>query len=303
MAVVQPPGGGRRRLYCSNAHRAEARRRRLADSPESGPGDLLGPAVARLASVLDDLRSYKTTLRSIDLGAQAAEMARVRAQATAEVLAAQQLGATAAEEAARVTARLVTERTAWEADLAAHEAEADELRAAVARSRDAATAAQDALEAAMAAHRAEIDDRDRRAARTETRHQEETNRLSGELDEARIALAAALARADAADHRAATAEHAARAAAKQVAEADAVMNRLRIELTSAQAAMDSAAQRAERAERLVDQMRGELAAERDRHDVSLAELHDQLAQLLARQPTGRPGTKNAVEKKRPAQSR
>ncbi len=301
--VVQPPGGGRRRLYCSNAHRAEARRRRLAESPESAPGDLLGPAVARLASVLDDLRSYETTLRSIDPGIQAAEMARVRAQATAEVLAAQQLGATAAEDAARVTSRLASERAAWEADHAAHEAEADELRAAVARSREAATAAQDALEAAMGAHRAEIDERDRRAARTDTRHQEETNRLSGELDEARIALAAALARADAADHRAAAAEHAARTAAQQLAETDAAMGQLRIELTSAQVAMDSATQRAEQAEGLVDLTRAELAAERDRHDVSLAELHDQLAQLLARQPTGRPGTKGAAAKKRAGQDR
>jgi chromosome segregation ATPase len=226
-------------------------------------------------------------------------MARVRAQATAEILAAQQLGATAAEEAARVAARLVSERTAWEADLAAHEAEADELRAALARSRDAATAAQDALEAAMGAHRVDVDERDRRAARAEARHEDETSRLTGELDEARTAVAAALARADAADHRAAAAEHAARTAAGQVADTDAAMGRLRIELATAQAARDSEAQRAERAEGLVDQVRAELAAERDRHDVSLAELHDQLAQLLARQPPGRPGTKSTVAKKRP----
>jgi len=52
----------------------------------------------------------------------------------------------------------------------------------------------------MGAHRAEIDERDRRAARTEARHEDETNRLTRELDEARTVLAAALARADAADH-------------------------------------------------------------------------------------------------------
>ncbi|MDQ6947494.1 MAG: hypothetical protein M3256_14785 [Actinomycetota bacterium] len=74
-------------------------------------------------------------------------------------------------------------------------------------------------------------------------------------------------------------------------------------MATAQAAIDSAAQRAERAEGLVDQTRSELAAERDRHDVSLAELHDQLAQLLARQPPGRPGTTSAPVKKRPGQDR
>ena len=37
VAVVQPAGGGRKRLYCTNAHRAEARRRRLADSPRRHP--------------------------------------------------------------------------------------------------------------------------------------------------------------------------------------------------------------------------------------------------------------------------
>ncbi|MDQ6838901.1 MAG: hypothetical protein M3137_11375, partial [Actinomycetota bacterium] len=225
------------------------------------------------------------------------------AQATAEVLAAQQLGATAAEEAARVSARLVAERTAWEADLAAREAEAEELRAAVARSREAATAAQDALEGAMGAHRAEIDERDRRAARAEARHEEETNRLARELDEARVGLAAALARADAADHRAATAEHAARTGTEQMTEADAAIGRLKIELATAQAARDSAAQRAELAAGLVEQTRAELAAARDRHDVSLAELHDQLAQLLARKPTGRLETKSAPVKKRPGPGR
>ncbi len=168
---------------------------------------------------------------------------------------------------------------------------------------EAATAAQDALEAALGAHWATLAERDRRAAQAEARHEEETERLTRALDETRTAVAAALARADAADHRAATAEHAARAAAEQVAEADAAIGRIRIELATAQAAMDSALHRAERAEGMVEQVRAELAAERDRHDVSLAELHDQLAQLLARQSTGRPGTKAAPVKKRPAQGR
>ncbi len=47
----------------------------------------------------------------------------------------------------------------------------------------------------------------------------------------------------------------------------------------------------------------ELAAERDHHDLSLVELHDQLAQLLARQPSGRPATTSAPVKKKPGQGR
>jgi hypothetical protein len=67
------------------------------------------------------------------------------------------------------------------------------------------------------------------------------------------------------------------------------MGRLRIEVATAKAGLDSATQRAEQAEGLVEQARGELAAERDRHDVSLADLHDQLAQLLARRPVATGG--------------
>jgi hypothetical protein len=61
--------------------------------------------------------------------------------------------------------------------------------------------------------------------------------------------------------------------------------------------LDSATQRAEQAEGLVEQARGELAAERDRHDVSLADLHDQLAQLLARRPVDTGGMRPGAPKR------
>lgn len=80
------------------------------------------------------------------------------------------------------------------------------------------------------------------------------------------------------------------------------MNRLQVEVAKAEAAVDSANQRAASAERLRDQARADLQSERDRHDTSLSELHDQLAQLIARKPTRRPATKNASAKKRSASS-
>ncbi len=99
--VSQPVGGGRHRLHCSNAHRAEARRRRLAGTPEPAPADALGSVLDRLGGVLDDLRRQEASLRSIDMARRAVDVARLRADATAEVLAAQQAAAAAAEEAAR----------------------------------------------------------------------------------------------------------------------------------------------------------------------------------------------------------
>lgn len=303
VAVVQPAGGGRRRLYCSNAHRAEARRKRLVEAPDPAPGDLLGPALARLTAVLDDLRGYEATLRSIDPGLQAAvEIAKVRAEATADVLAAQQAGARAAEEAARSSERLATERAGWEVERTSLRDEVEELRAAGAAARERATSAQDAQEAALAAHRAELDERDHLAARAAAAHEQEASRLAEQLDQSRTAASAAQARAEAADHRAASADQAAHQAAERGAGTEASMNRLQVEVAKAEAAVDSANQRAASAERLLEQARADLQSERDRHDTSLSELHDQLAQLIARKPTRRPATKSASAKKRSAPS-
>jgi len=302
VAVVQPAGGGRRRLYCSNAHRAEARRKRLVETRDPAPGDLLGPALGRLAAVLDDLRGCEAALRSIDPDLQAMEIARIRVESTAEVLAAQQAGAKAAEEAARSSERLAAERTGWEVERSALRDEVEELRTAGAAARERATSAQDALEAALAAHRAELDERDHLAARAAAAHEQEASRLAEQLDQSRTAASAAQARAEAADHRAASADQAARQAAERGAGTEASMNRLQVEVAKAEAAVDSANQRAASAERLLEQARADLQSERDRHDTSLSELHDQLAQLIARKPTRRPATKSASAKKRSAPS-
>lgn len=300
--VVQPAGGGRRRLYCSNAHRAEARRRRLVEAPEPAPGDLLGPALARLGAVLEDLRGYEATLRSIDPGLQAMEIARIRAEATAEVLAAQQAGAKAAEEAARSSERLAVERAGWEGERMALQDEIEELRVAGAAARGRATSAQDALEAALAAHGDELAERDQRAARAAAGHEQEASRLAEQLELSRTALSAAQARADAADHRAAGAEEAARQAAEHAAETEASMSRLQLDVARAQAAAESANQRAASAERQLEQARADLQAERDRHDTSLSQLHEQLAELIARKPTRRPAPKSDSSMKKSAPS-
>ena len=78
------------------------------------------------------------------------------------------------------------------------------------------------------------------------------------------------------------------------------MSRLEIEIAKAQAGMESADQRAAAAERLLEQVGAELRAERERHDVSLAQLHEQLAKLIARTSARRPPTKTAPAAKRSA---
>lgn len=94
--------------------------------------------------------------------------------------------------------------------------------------------------------------------------------------------------------------HANRRAAQRAAETEASMNRLRVDMANAHAAKEAATVRADAAERLLDQARTELQTERNRYDVSLSQLHDQLAQLIARNPPRRAPTKTIA--KRPAPS-
>lgn len=298
--VLQPAAGGRRRLYCSNAHRAEARRRRLVEAPDPAPGDVVGGTVVRLASVLEDLRGFEATLRAVDPGLQSLELARVRAEATAEVLAAQQASAKAAEEAARNSERLATERAGWERERTALQGEIDGLRSTATDARERAASTQEALDAAIGAHRGALDERDQLAARAAAAHEQEVARLNEQLERSATALAAAQARAEASDHRASRAEEAARDAVAHAAATEAAMSRVKVEIATAQAGMESAAERAAGAERLLEQVRAELHAERERHDVSLSQLHEQLAQLIARTPTRRPATKTAPAAKRSA---
>lgn len=151
-------------------------------------------------------------------------------------------------------------------------------------------------------HRAELDERDYLAARAAAAHEQEARRLAEQLDQSRTAVSAAQVRADAADHRAARAEEAARKATERAAEAEASLSRIQVEMAREQSAIESANQRTAAAERLLEQARADLNAERDRHDSSLSQLHEQLAQLIARTPTRRPTANSASAKKRSAPS-
>ncbi len=296
--MAQPVGGGRRRLYCSNAHRAEGRRRRLAGAPEPAPADALGSALDRLASVLDELRGHEAKLRSIDPDRHALELARLRAEATADVLAAQQLAASSAEEVARLAQRLATVSAEAKQAMTAAEAEIDTLRRSEAAAHEAAAAAQEALTGALAAHALELEARDQAAARAAAAHEQEMTVFADRLDQARTALATVQARAEAADLRAGVADDAAREAAARVTDLEASIDHLRQAVASAEATGTATAGRADAAERLVEQLRSDLQAERSRHDVSLAGLHEQLAQLLARKPPRR-ASKASASTKRP----
>jgi chromosome segregation ATPase len=173
-----------------------------------------------------------------------------------------------------------------------HPAELEEVRAMAAAERQEAASAQDALDAAVALHREQLDERDRLAAHSAATHAEEVARLCEHLDEARTAVAAADARAEAA------AEDANRQTGEDAANTEASLRRVQVDLAKAQAAVASVTTRAETAERLLEHARAELQAERDRNDVRLSQLHEQLAQLIARNPARHPPTKRALSKKK-----
>jgi chromosome segregation ATPase len=289
--VVQSPGGGRRRLYCSNAHRAEARRRRLADNPEPGPADALGTALDRLAGVLDDLRRHENTVRSIDPARQAFDTARIRAEATAEILSAQQAAAAAAEDASHARDALADERARWDERRGELEAQLEDARRATARARESAASATDALDAAQAAHRRELDDRGVAASRAASAHEADMHSLSGELARVRTVAASAEARAEEADRRAAVVVQAERTAVARVHDVERESARLQVALSKAAGSAEAAAARAEAAEKALDAARVELGVERERRDAAVEQLSEQLATLIAAGQPTRPGTK------------
>jgi len=94
--------------------------------------------------VVEDLRSHEAVLRSVDPNRQVVDTARIRAEATSEVLAAQQLAAQATEDAARAAERHATELAEWKAARSHHQVENEELRTALAGARERSTSLQDA---------------------------------------------------------------------------------------------------------------------------------------------------------------
>ena len=194
--IVQSTGGGRRRLYCSDNHRAEARRRRLTagrggGDPAAGVGadgaiELLGEALRRLQAGED---------RTIT----AAELAGVRAQATAAVLAAQQDAAAARRDAADAQQGWVEERAAADA----LRRELADAVAAVEHARAALDGAQEALAAEVVQHHQDVEAAAHRLAAVTAIHREREAASAAETDRYRTATIAAEARRAAAEEQAA----------------------------------------------------------------------------------------------------
>lgn len=296
-AVVQPAGGGRRRLYCSNAHRAEARRRRLATAPEPAPADVLGAALERLGVVVDDLARHRSALAAVDPSRQAAETARLRAETTAQVLAAQQSAADAAADAARARDELGAERDQRQGDRERYEAETEELRTALSTARANAAAATDAVDQAVIAHREELERRDEAAAKAAAVHEHEVVRLLAELEQSKTALATTEARAQAADDRASRSEADRQRAVEHAATVESSLAKARVDLATARSAADAATLRADDLAQRLENAEAELRAERQRHDAGFVELQSQLAELVAQR---RPAPRSAARPRKKA---
>ena len=141
--IARQSGGGRPKRYCSDAHRALARRRRLRQG-DAGSDDLATRAVESLRSAV--LLVEEAVAAPSGLQAQLAE---ARAQATAQVLEAQRMAADATRELVEARRRFDEERSRLQAELAAGHDRA-------ARDRTTITELEAALEGARAELEAEL---------------------------------------------------------------------------------------------------------------------------------------------------
>jgi hypothetical protein len=134
--------GGRAKLYCSDAHRAQARRRRLRTAGAGGEegGTRALEALRQAAALVEEALAARPT--GLD-----AQMAQARAEATAQVLEAQRVAADATRQLAAARRRFDEEKERLEAALAV-----ERTRAA----RDRATI--DELQSALEGARAELQD-------------------------------------------------------------------------------------------------------------------------------------------------
>src|SRR6185437_7927022 len=233
--IVQPTGGGRPRQYCSDAHRAEARRRRLAGERGGDTAiELLGEALRQLQS--DAPPAVRT----------AAVVAEVRAQATADVLAAQREAAAARREALDADRQLGEQREL----IGTLGNQVAALQRQVAELQGALDGARDALEAEVVQHHQDVQAADHRVAAMAAIHRQQQDDAAAELDRYRTDTVAAEARrADAAD-RAAKAE-------AEAADVQRVVAHLELRANRAEMAT-------EQVESRLAQARDDLAAERRR---------------------------------------
>ncbi len=223
--VVRKPGGGRGgrpRLYCSDAHRAEARRRRLG----AGSGWLLaratppagdGPAIA-IPDHLDRLRTLLAeALSTIEVAARDARVsarphrdevliATIRAETTAEVLRAHQAAADATRHAAAAEHRLEQEREDWRAALDGLASERGERERVIDELTGALEGARAELETELLRHHADAERTDALLQAQGLAHETQVMELTEELDQLRDRLTEATVDAEESRHRAARAE-------------------------------------------------------------------------------------------------
>lgn len=150
--VVRPGGGGRPKLYCSNAHRALARRRRLrgtgdqADVGRTQALEALRRAVAGVEEVL-----------SVPSARLEAELAEARAQATAQVLEAQRQAANAFNELAAARDAFEVERSRLRAALDEAHAQSERDRSDLEELTAALDGAKAELEAELLRHHRDVE--------------------------------------------------------------------------------------------------------------------------------------------------
>lgn len=278
--IVRRPGGGRPRLYCSDAHRAEARRRRL--SPEGGfSGAPLAGVVGDGASsrgrddTLEGARALLvqalTRLDRVAAGAphDDARVAAIRAEATGQVLRAQQAAADAARREADVEERLQQERSEWRETLQSLLGERAEQARLIEELTGAVEGARAELEQELLRHHEDAARADSLLQAQRASHETEIEQLLSDLVETGERLAGALGAAEHAEARAQRAEDL--LAERTAVTVELEIRSARIEEQSRQAENRLAETKAE-----LDRLRRELTDERRHHRAVEADLRRRL---------------------------
>ncbi|MGH8989561.1 MAG: hypothetical protein ACRDXC_13370, partial [Acidimicrobiales bacterium] len=277
--VVQRPGGGRPRLYCSDAHRAEARRRRLGgeaattgEPPSAATGTDLDGVRRLLFEAVSALERFGSTHPRDDV-----LVSGIRAEATAQILRAQQDAADAARQAAAVEGLLAGERAKWGSAFEELDRERAQQREALEELSGALGGARSELEEEILRHHddAATAESSLRAARAA--HGAAMEQANAQLDELRHRLAGAQGAAEQGDQRAARAEQALSARSAAVVE---------LEVRTARAEEQSlqAASRLEEVRSELALLRKELVGERRHHRTVEADLRRQRTPLPAARP-------------------
>jgi len=256
--IVQPEGGGRRRLYCSDGHRSLANRQRPAPSPAEERAERLRTARA----LLDELEADETA--GLTAGVVLAE---VRAQAAAEVATARQEALDAAREAAEARSVATEVQASASADRQRLEATVQAATEDAQRLQEALEASQVALAEAEAGHRDAVASLRNDAAAADRAHEVELDRLEG-------TLAAERRRADSADAQRDGAERRAAEVAARLSETERRGSELEAQLGEAAGRASLLTEQLAEAESLLNAERERVAAlsgERDRLTTALAE--------------------------------